>query len=223
MSLDIDVTLQILEQHKASFGGTDTFQNAQIKEAKKLLSRTAEDKREASKLAIDAAKTLVTIGVAVFVALGGFVQFAKKEGLAWADTPIILFALSALLVLLSMILGLVAMSKTWKRGEGSANTDETAWWTPSIKNQLNGQAWAGIVGLVFFGAAIVLWDNAPSNQIPELTFSITSQSQSTQLISGPVFVTGQWSSLTLMPAKGPKIELQPVASGNTGSFSLNWK
>jgi ascorbate-specific PTS system EIIC-type component UlaA len=122
---------------------------------KPMSKRTAEDRREAVKISVDAAKSLIQIAVAVFVAIGGFIQYSFNGGFGWLSLPVAFFALAATLVFSSMCAGFCAVSRAYKRAEGREGANDYAWSTLPLKNALNWQAHLGLLGLLAFAAAII--------------------------------------------------------------------
>lgn len=100
------LAIALIERNAASFGTDQAEQDTYIREAKaRLGSRSSEDQREATKLAVETAKMILTIGVGILVATGTFVQFAHTGGLPWGSWTNLLFTGTAVTILLSMTCG----------------------------------------------------------------------------------------------------------------------
>jgi hypothetical protein len=77
-----------------SIGATPEAQAIYLNELKARFSgRSPDDKKEATKLAVETAKMLITVGIAVLVAAGTMLQFARSGGLGWQSPTIICLVL----------------------------------------------------------------------------------------------------------------------------------
>ena len=114
-------------------------------------------------IAIDAAKSLIAIGIAFFAAIGAFiVQFATSHSSVIA-IPIGFLALAGLLAVISMIAGFYAIGDAYNRAENPGSTtaggpSTPAWSTVPLRTPLNVQSLAGLAALCCFGVAISLWN-----------------------------------------------------------------
>jgi hypothetical protein len=193
-----------------------------IEKFKKLTARSSDDRKEAAKIAVDASKTLIAIAVAVFVAMGGFIQFARNSGLEWSDRPIILFGVAAVFVLVSMMYGFVAIGSTYKRAEGREQEGGTPWSTRAIAPKLNWQSYIGLAALGVFALGILTWGLLPTSKA-QLTLSISSATPALLLTAGPLTFEGAWTSLKISSPQGLRIDIPPAASGSISSFAVELK
>src|SRR4051812_28361545 len=130
---DPALAITLIEANRDLFGTDDSARDAYIKEAKARIGiRSSDDRKEASKLAVETAKTFVTVGIAVLVATGTFVQFAKTNGVGWASLPMACFGVTAVLLFLSMVNGFAAISKAYKRADGRKDPALLAWSTEAL-------------------------------------------------------------------------------------------
>jgi hypothetical protein len=201
--------LSVLREKKASLADTEAAQQEIIDEVEARLTRSADDKREGAKIAVETAKLFVTIGVAVLVAFGTFLQFARNAGVPWRSGVMAAFAIGALLVLLSMSLGFTAISRTYKRAEGRIDKPPNlAWSTELIAGHLNWQGRLGMLSLLFLIAGLALW----ARQIPAqpTSVSVTLNGSSAGVPTpGPMIIDGVWTSLILRTAAGQELTLPP--------------
>jgi hypothetical protein len=224
MPFDPNVGIQIIENHRGDISATQQEQNDYIAEVMKRLERSAEDRREAGKLAVEAAKMFVTIGVAGIAVIGGFVQFARNSGFDWDSWPILLFAFSALSILISMWQGFNAISRTYQRADGRLDDPAgLAWSTAAIRNPLNFQALAGLASLALFAAAIVASGFFGQPKATMLTLSVPSQPAITAASTDQVAIEGEWTNLLVRTKAGLLVQLPAVQAGQTESFSIKWK
>jgi len=87
-----------LEANKATIWPDVTTQDAFLSEAKaRLGGRSSDDKKEATKLAVETAKTLLTIAVALLVASGTLLQFTRSNGVPWLSWTVAFFTFSVIL------------------------------------------------------------------------------------------------------------------------------
>src|SRR5882724_10310813 len=118
-SFDPQFAINLLEANQLKFGGTPQEREAYLKEAKaRLGDRTPEDRREASKLAVETSKMLLTIAVGVLVASFAWMQFARKDGVPWFSLTLTPFYVAAGLLALSMLNGFRGISEIYRRADG---------------------------------------------------------------------------------------------------------
>jgi hypothetical protein len=92
------------------FGATPEVQATYLNELKARISgRSPDDKKEATKLAVETAKMLITVGIAVLVAAGTMLQFARSGGLGWQSPTIICFGVAVAFLIASMTSGFSAI------------------------------------------------------------------------------------------------------------------
>lgn len=169
-------------------GGSEE-DRAYLKEAKaRLEGRSPDDKKEATKLAVETAKMLLTIAIAVLVAVGAFVQFALRDsGVDWLSSSMILFGLTAISLLISMRDGLAVISAAYLRADGETHPNEGAWSTTPLRRSLNRQALFGLVALALLIAGLVstALESRKSIALAGLT-------------SSPLTIEGEWTELRIV-------------------------
>ena len=224
MGFDPKPGMDVLEANRQQFGAAQKDQNEYLAEARKRLGeRTPDDRREAGKLAVEAAKMFVTIGVAGFAVIGGFVQFARNAGFEWTSWPVLLFAASASLVLISMTHGFLAMSRTYKRADGRLDPAGLPWSTDAIRTPLNRQALFGLLSLLTFAGAIASSGYLSQQPVRMMTISVPSRPTITTPTTAQVVVEGEWANLAIRTKSGPLVQLPPVPAGQKDSVSIIWK
>ena len=167
-------------------------------------------------MAVDASKALVSIAIAFFVAMGGFIQFAISHDLKWNSTPVIFLAVAALLALISMIFGFNAIGNAFRRGEGRIDAEGPAWTTTPLKAYLTRQSYAGLGAMAAFGLALFLWDS------PQSTGGVSIHP--TSAVSAPasnrkIRLEGEWSRLTVQRG-AMSITLEPASVGTAKAFDI---
>src|ERR1700730_4024251 len=122
--------MALLEANKATLWPNQATQDDFLAEAiARLGGRSADDRKEATKLAVETAKTLLTVAVALLVTVGTLLQFARINGVQWLSGTVALFGLSVVLLFVSMQAGFSAISYVFKRADGLVAANEPAWST----------------------------------------------------------------------------------------------
>src|SRR5262245_6313887 len=141
---DAQLAITLLRAHPQSLGASAPEQDAYIQEAEaRLGGRSSEDRREAAKLAVETAKMFLTISIGVLVASFAWMQFARTNGVPWLSWTLFPFYIAALLLVLSMVNGFLAISRIYKRADGREAAGEPAWSTETVSRRLNLQSWTG--------------------------------------------------------------------------------
>jgi uncharacterized membrane protein len=172
-----------------------------------------DDQKEASKIAVETVKLFITIGTAALVADGTFVQFARNGGVPWVSVVMLLFGLTALGVVVSMIVRFTAISRIYKRADGRIDGTKPAWSTEAVKKRLDLQGIFGIASLLLLVGALVAWADQVGN--PPASVAVTISGSGSGIIpSGPLKIEGTWTSLKLQTAAGQELTLpaqsQPI-------------
>lgn len=209
----------------------DTYSSepdAYIDAAKKLLGAGTpgpDDIKEAAKLALDAAKLFITIGLAGIATVGGFVQFAVNRGAALSDDPILAFGAAAFFALVSIGCGFMAVATLTKQADGRSPVPpgEQLWASAGMRQWINGQAGAGLLAIMAFALAIGLLASKPTDPPVAVTITVPAGSPTLKTLGGPLTIEGQWSSLTVGSPGGPTVELPAVAQGASSRFTIDWK
>ena len=165
--------------------------------------RENDNKRAATLIAVDAAKSFVQIAIALVVAILGFVQFSYRNvGVG----ILIALAGAAFLAFVSMCAGFVVISKAYKRGDGRVATPASPWGTESLRSAINTQAIAGLLALFAFAVALVVFNAGIS---APRWFRVTLPDGSTELRSSTqaVIVRGKWSELAVEQRSGVALKI----------------
>lgn len=124
-----------------------------------------EDARAAVLIALDASKSLITIAIAFFAALGAFVLNYRASNQASFSWPMALLGLSAVMTIASMIAGFNAVGKAYKRAQKGPDAEGLQWATRPLAPSLGAQSLLGLAALVCFGLAVVFWEARPSTAL----------------------------------------------------------
>jgi hypothetical protein len=202
MPTDYETALNYLDANKSTALSTlpPADQARVVRELRdivgRLFDRKPEDLRAAVTMAVDAAKTLTAIGIAFFVAVGGFmVQYVGTHDSVFS---IAFWSLTAagLAGIISMVAGFYATGTAFKNAQGIAPATATtpAWSTVPLKRPLTVQSWAGLAGLAFFAVALLYWSVPPHGG---LAATPVPPSSSIPSVGSKIRIEGTWSSLTI--------------------------
>lgn len=204
-NFDPQRAIGVLQANRAALGANPAEQEIYLTQAISRLA-SVEDKREATKLAVETAKMFLTIAIAVLVATGPWVQYLHTGGVPWASTTMSAFYVAALLMVVSMVFGFVVISNVYKRADGRLGPVDPAWSTEPVRNQLNGQAWSGMVALLALFVGLLLWATKEDTQ--KVALSITIPAATTGLpSSGPLMIEGDWNDLKIKTSALQEITL----------------
>jgi hypothetical protein len=206
--------VQILEANREHLGDTDASRNDVLAEAiARLRGRSPLDLKEASKIAVEASKLFITIAIAVLVAVGTFVQFARNGDVPWFSWVMAFFALAVVSLLASMTSGFIGISRIYKRAEGRIEASQSAWSTAAVKRFLDSQGILGIVSLVLLISGLIAWGATGTSLPGSIAIAIPGPSAGITP-AGPLTIEGNWTSLTLKTAAGQQLILpsqsQPI-------------
>jgi hypothetical protein len=185
----------------------------------RLYERKPEDLRAAVSMAVDAAKTLVTIAIAFFVAIGGFiVQYVGTHDSIWSAT-LWLLVLAALAGIASMIAGFFAIGQAFKNAQGIslATATRPMWSTEPMKGYLDFQSFAGLAGLVLFGFAVLFWSSPPTGGLAATPVSLNSPVPS---VGSKIRIEGTWSNLTVRRGGLSISAPAPSSAGQTQALEV---
>lgn len=225
-SINLEHASKIVDDHKSQLPlSTNQKKDAYVKRFKEILKqiadRSPEDYRQAATMAVDASKSLLQIAIAVFIAMGGFMQFGVKSGLDWDSLPIILFAIAAGFSFLSMCAGFIAIGRAFKRGEGREDKDApNPWSTEKLKSLLGSQSLLGVGALIAFAAAIVFWNVSDSEPTKSLTITLPQGSAKAQRLGKSITVEGEWSKLIVKQRGAFTLDLGAVPQGQSRAFTI---
>jgi hypothetical protein len=221
-AFDPGTAIASLQTNKATIWPDATTQDAFLAEAvARLGGRSSDDRKEATKLAVETAKMLLTVAVALLVASGTLLQFARTNGVPWLSGTIGFFAVSVVLLFVSMSSGFSAISEVYKRADGRTFPTEAAWSTQPLSKRLNIQSGSGIFALVALIFGLGLWAMSGQSAVPGLSLTIPGTSQSATPI-GPLLIDGVWSELRLKTAGNQELKL-PASSTSSGPLAISCK
>jgi hypothetical protein len=197
----------LLETSKASLWPDQSTRDEFLAEARaRLGGRSADDRKEATKLAVETAKTLLTVAVALLVTVGTLLQFARTNGVPWLSGTVALFGLSVVLLFVSMQAGFSAISDVFKRADGLVAANEPAWSTAPLSKRLNKQSGSGILALVALIAGLVVWAWSGQSQVAAVSVTISTQNTTSQPNS-PLIIDRKWDVLRLKTAGNQEITM----------------
>jgi hypothetical protein len=201
------LAIDLLQANRQGLGANDQERNAYIQEATaRLGGRSSEDRREASKLAVETSKMFLTISVGVLVATFAWMQFARTNGVPWLSWTLAPFYGSAVLHVVSMVCGFFAISSIYKRADGREAATEPAWSTAAVSGRLNLQSWTGAAALLVLGGGVVLLGLGPGAQKPAVSVTIPAQAGALPS-TGSLTIEGTWTELRLKTAAQQEIKL----------------
>ena len=201
------LAIDLLRANPATLGTTPEERDAYIAEVEaRLGTRTAEDHREAAKLSVETAKMFLTISVGVLVATFAWMQFAHSNGgVSWLSWIIAPFYAAALLMVLSMISGFLAISRIYRRADGREGANLPAWGTQPIVGFLNWQSRFGLSALIVLFVGVIVLGIRDQPQKRAVTVTIPGQAGLPP--SGSLTLEGTWTQLSLKTAAGQEVRL----------------
>jgi hypothetical protein len=206
--IDPQTAINVLQANLQQLGANAQEREAYFQEASaRLGARKSDDRREAAKLAVETAKMFLTISVGVLVAGFAWMQFARKDGVAWISFTLLPFYVASLLLVCSMVCGFLAISKVYKRGDGREAANEPAWSTGAVAGYLNAQSWTGIIALVALFSGVVALSLAPPGPKSAVSITIPAQAGGLSSAAGPLTIEGTWTELKLTTAAKQEIKL----------------
>ena len=211
---DPQLAIGVLTQNVNKLGHDQQAQQAYIAEAMSRLT-SDDDKREATKLAVEAAKMFLTIALAVLIGTGPWVQYLHTTGVPWFSKTMGAFYVAAAALILSIWFGFHAISSVFKRADGRPQPVSPPWSTEPITYQLNGQAVTGLVALLSLLLGLFMW-GAKGDAQPT-TMSITIPGTTGFPSPGRIIIEGDWIDLRVKTNSQHEITLP---SGKQ-SFSIS--
>jgi Putative peptidoglycan binding domain len=150
-----------VEHHRDHLGVADP--DAYVARLRVFMDQTPDDARTAATIAVDAAKSLINIGVVFFAALGAFaLTYRSIQGTFSFSIPIVLLSVSALVTIASMITGFAAIGLAYRRDQRPADADGPPPATRPLLTFFRAQALLGLGALVLFAVAVLFWDAGSS-------------------------------------------------------------
>lgn len=149
-----------VEQHRDHLGVADP--DAYVAQLRVFMDQTPEDARTAATIAVDAAKSLINIGVVFFAALGAFaLTYRSTHGTFSFSISIVLLAVSALVTIASMIAGFAAIGLGYRKNQHPADAEGPPSARPWFRF-FRAQSLMGLGALVLFAVAVLFWDPGSS-------------------------------------------------------------
>jgi hypothetical protein len=210
----IEALGQAVTANPTNFGATQQEQAVFLQEARARLAGSPDDHKEASKLAVETAKIILTISAGLLVAVGTFVQFSRNQGVPWQSIPMYLFVTAGGLLGLSFVFGLSAMSGIYKRADGRSGRADPAWGTRSVSRRLDWQVYCSGLGLLALVVGLFFWAELGSPTQAALSVTLPGTQAALQQ-SGPVTLEGAWTSLKLRTASNFELNVPAGASPMT--------
>jgi hypothetical protein len=213
--------LDLLQKNEAALSfGTGDERSAYVaemtKEIEKAQLRENDNKRAATLIAVDAAKTFVQIAIALIVAIVGFIQFSYRNVAGWL---LLWLALAAFLAFVSMCAGFIVISRAYKKGDGRITSTDAPWSTTFLRIPINVQAIAGVIALITFASALAIFN---TNVGRPKQFVITMPDGSTSVRSAimPIVITGTWSTLSVEQRGVYHISVPPAPSAKPKALRI---
>jgi hypothetical protein len=211
--LDSDATIPGMEEAKKRAEYV-TAMKAAIEAAK---ARDNDNKRAATLIAVDAAKTFVQIAIALVVAILGFIQFSYRNV---TGSLLVMLAIAAILAFVSMCAGFIVISKVYKKGDGRIPSPDVPWSTYDVKNPINVQAITGVVALAVFASALVVF-NAGAARPRQLNITMPDGSTTVRSNVAPLILTGRWTELAFEQRSGLAVSVPPSSTGDAQSVRID--
>jgi hypothetical protein len=178
-----------------------------------------EDFRAAAQIATSAANTLITIAVAAAGGALAYFQFLQGTQDVSAATAGLIFAAVAAFVL-SMVLGMYAISEIYKRGEGRLGDGSNSWSTKHARGYLNGQAGIGLLGLVALSLAV--W-TAANTERSEWSIGVPHQDQMKTIVGKRIYVYGNWDELYVRNENDNWVRYGKVPVGERAYLEIKYR
>jgi hypothetical protein len=178
MASHFQAAIDFIEARKTELGVTDA--DIYVANLTKYLD-SKEDSRAAVLIALDASKSLITIAVAFFAALGAFALNHRSNNQGPISWSLVLLGASAILTVTSMFAGFKALGKACKRAQKPPDAEGPQWATEPLGWWLGTQSFLGLAALGCFGSAMFLWEpqanKPPDPQIARLQQSVDGLTQ----------------------------------------------
>jgi hypothetical protein len=213
---DWNHAIALLEKHKQELPlASDEAKEEYLSEIRKGTEREKDDHKAATQIAVDAAKTFVQIAIAFIVATVGFAQFSFRSSPSLVRYALLLAGFTAFV---SMCFGFIVISRAYKRGDGREASNQVPWSTSSIKSPINLQAITGLLSLVFFLSALLLFNWAASPK--QMTIILPDGTTRVVINAEPLTISGQWSNLTITQRGHLNLSLDPGLPNQTNQLRL---
>jgi Putative peptidoglycan binding domain len=204
MALSFPEAIRVVENDPDALGVSDPY--GYIANLKAFLRGRPDDARVAVLIAVDAAKSLIGVGAAFFVALAAFILLFRSSITSGLTETFLLLVVSTVLTILSIATGLLAIGIACRRGQRPADRKGAPWSTRPFGWLLGVQSLTGVGALALFGLAICVWDGSSSS-----SNAMTSQLEALQnrIESVNSRVDQQAATLVQASQKPPLQTVQP--------------
>ena len=216
MPVSYDAALALVKKHKTELSVADP--DEYIENLTKLIGGQPDDRRAAVTIAVGAAQSLITIGVAVFGALAVFIlNYRSTHSDLGSSLSVWLLVIAAAVTLLSMWSGYKAIGIAYQRGQRPSGADPS-WSTKPLASWLGFQSMSGLVALAFFGAAAFFWQSPPMTK--GLSASPVAPGSVAPTCADALVVEGEWTRLEVRSAK-TAITLPTSSTGGSSSYLID--
>lgn len=217
-----DAGLLLIRNNKGALPATDfptqADQDSYVAAFSAYISRS-DDHRAAVQMAVDAAKSLIAIGIAFFAAIGAIiVQYTSSHPFSFFG-PEIPMAAAALLSVISMISGFKAIGKAYNNAMSTTAPLKPAWRTEPLQTPLAIQSFIGLLALFAFAGGIILWNQGAAAGI---SVSPTNAAAASPTTAGEFTLQGTWSTLSVQHG-GIEVKLAPTPVGQTSAFQIDMR
>jgi hypothetical protein len=204
MALSFPEAVRVVENDPDALGVSNPYEY--IASLKAFLRGRPDDARVAVLIAVDAAKSLIGVGAAFFVALAAFILLFRSSLISGFTETFLFLIVSTTLTVVSVATGLLAIGTAYRRGQRPADRRGAPWSTKPFGWLLGVQSLTGVFALAFFGLAVVVWDGGGSS-------ATTSQFRALQdkIDSVNARVDQQAATLVLASQKPEVQAVQPIS------------
>jgi Putative peptidoglycan binding domain len=168
MALSFPEAVRVVENNPDALGVGDPY--GYIANFKAFLRGRPDDARVAVLIAVDAAKSLIGVGAAFFVALSAFIVLFRSSIVSGFKGTLLFLMISIVLIILSIAAGLLAMGIAYRRGQRPADRNGAPWSTGPFSWLVGVQSLTGVGALALFGLAIAVWDGRNSGSATTFQF-----------------------------------------------------
>jgi peptidoglycan hydrolase-like protein with peptidoglycan-binding domain len=161
MALSFPEAVRVVENDPEALGVSDPY--GYIANLKAFLRGQPDDARVAVLIAVDAAKSLIGVGGAFFLALAAFILLFRSSIVSGFTETLLFLVISTILTVVSVATGLLAIGTAYRRGQQPADLRGAPWSTKPFGWLLGVQSLTGVLALAFFAVAVVAWHGGGGN------------------------------------------------------------
>ena len=157
MSLSFQEAFDFVAHNRDHLGVADP--DAYVAQLRVFMEQEREDARAAATVAVDAAKTLINIGVACFAALGAVaLMYRSTHATFTLSISVVLLSISALVTIAGIIAGFAAIGSAHRGDQSPADADGPLRATHPLSPLFRVQSLSGLGALVLLAIAVLFWD-----------------------------------------------------------------